>query len=124
MSAGEGPIPSFEAVVSWIRKWCHITQEKAITPETQFERDLGITGDDGSELVEAALRHFGIHLAIDGPRSICALFNLKPKEYLFHSEGFGIIFEITTLFGASEVRAFTVGELREAVKKGLSCIAV
>jgi hypothetical protein len=43
-------------------------------------------------LVEAALQHFGVQLEPEGPLSFRTLFQLAHNEYLFNSEGFGIVF--------------------------------
>lgn len=63
--------PSFEEFVAFIRDWAGISRKK-ITPETLFEDDLGITGDDGCELLEPprGTLAFACHrqkMAIDGP---------------------------------------------------------
>jgi hypothetical protein len=82
--------------------------KRRIGPGTQFERDLGITGDDGSALLEGAQKRFGVNFATygGGYRNI---FGLGPNEYLFNPEGFGL--------GVETVRAFTVGELHKAIRK-------
>jgi hypothetical protein len=46
--------PTFNDVADFVRAWGRIPVKRQIDPETQFERDLGITGDDGSELLKAA----------------------------------------------------------------------
>ena len=118
---------SFEQLVNFIREWACIRARKPITRDTQFERDLGITGDDGCDLLKAVEEHFGtsLHSEEDGYRKT---FNLGSNEYLFHSEG-GFILPfydsapLITLFGsdsasfgAENVRAFTVGELHDALR--------
>lgn len=118
---------TFEQLAEFIRESSGISQRKAIAPETQFERDLGITGDDGCELLEAVEEHFAtpLHTEEDGYREI---FSLGANEYLFHSEGgFLPLFNsqpIITLFGSESsqfgsenVRAFTVGDLYNALQK-------
>ena len=64
-------------------------QSEAIVIETLFEDDLGITGDDGCELLEATETHFGVSLASPEEGYRCT-FDLAPHEFLFHSEGFGL----------------------------------
>jgi hypothetical protein len=100
--------PRFNDVADFVRAWRRFPAKRRIDPETQFERDLGITGDDGSALLEAAQKKFGVDLAPNeaGYRRI---FGLGPNEYLFNSEGFGL--------SSFTVRAFTVGELHEAIRK-------
>ena len=53
---------TFDDVADFVRAWARVPVKRQITPETQFERDLGITGDDGSELLEAAEKHFTVNL--------------------------------------------------------------
>ena len=107
---------TFDDVADFVRAWASVPVKRQITPETQFERDLGITGDDGAELLEAAEKNFMVNLASDegGYR---AAFGLGPNEYLFNSEGFGLGAAIITLFSHPSVRAFTVGELYQAMRK-------
>lgn len=107
---------AFEEVANFVRGWARIPAKRQITPDTQFERDLGITGDDGSELLEAVQKRFRVNLAPDetGYRET---FGLGPNEYLFNSEGFGFGAEIVTLLSNHSVRAFTVGELYRGLIK-------
>jgi hypothetical protein len=108
---------SFNDFVLFLREWGHIPIREKISPETQFERDLGITGDDGCELLEAAESKFGIRLCSEGD-GYRKTFNLAPNEYLFTSEG-GMISEPISLFSNSVIRSFTVGELYLAVRTAL-----
>lgn len=83
-----------------------------ITKETQFERDLGITGDDGVLVLTEVEKAFGIKFS---GRS----FNLRPNEYLFNPEGVDLLgpFVRTVLRKPKpEIRRLTVGELYEAVR--------
>jgi acyl carrier protein len=108
---------SFDRFAEFVRRWAFVPSKKEIQTETQFERDLGITGDDGSDLLVATEKEFGVSLSSEesGYRET---FGLGQNEYLFNSEG-GTVWEPTTLFGTSTVRAFTVGELYLAVKRAL-----
>ena len=45
---------TFDEFAAWLREYWRVPVREAITLETQFERDLGVTGDDGVELLEAA----------------------------------------------------------------------
>ena len=113
--------PAFDEVAEFVRRWAQIPAKKPITPDTQFERDLGITGDDGGELLEAAEVQFKVNLK-DGYNGFRTVFELGPNEYLFNSEGFSIGFggtDMITLFTNTNlyVRRFTVGELCEALRK-------
>ena len=78
------PEPTVEDVISFVRETTH--SRRTITAGTQIERDLGVTGDDGDDLLAAAEDRFGVPLA----------FELKPNEHLFGPEGFGL-FGIPTL---------------------------
>ena len=79
--------PTFQDLVDFVRSWAQVSPEQAIEPDTEFERDLGITGDDGGYLLEGAEKHFAIQLSTkdDGYRKT---FDLGKNEYLFNSEGF------------------------------------
>lgn len=109
---------TFNEFADFVRDFWRVSSRKQIEPDTQFERDLGLTGDDGDELLLATERRFGIKLCPE-ENGIRKTFNLGPNEYLFHSEGWELFpAYFTTLFGseASTVRKFTVGELFEAVR--------
>jgi acyl carrier protein len=109
---------SFDQFADFVRDRSGISQGKQITLDTQFERDLGITGDDGEELLTAAEKHFGVLLS-DEAGGYRQTFNLNPNEYLFNAEGSGAgfrLFKFTTLFNDYSVHTFTVGELYRAVQ--------
>lgn len=109
---------TFDQFADFIREfWC-LPSRKQVTPETQFERDLGLTGDDGDELLLATVKRFEIRLGSD-ETGIRETFNLGRNEYLFHSEGLDLFpFRFTSLFGPEEhtVRKLTVGALFEVVR--------
>jgi hypothetical protein len=112
--------PSFEEFAGFIREWGRIAKRKQIAAETLFEDDLGITGDDGCELLEEIEGHFGVCLS-SPEHGYRQTFGLAANEFLFHSEGFGPSrSDIVSLFKPSSppalVRALTVGELFQAVK--------
>lgn len=65
--SNEDARPTFDDVAEFIRDWAHISSNKQITPDTQFERDLGSTGDDGDELLEAAQKRFKVNFT-DGDK--------------------------------------------------------
>jgi hypothetical protein len=110
---------TFQEFASFIREYWHVSDGKNVSPETQFERDLGLTGDDGNDLLEATEKRFCVTLASE-ETGLRETFSLGPNEYLFHAEGWNPFpFRFTSLFDAVEstVREFTVGELFEAVRK-------
>ena len=102
--------PSFEQLADLIRRECGFRNEKHIAPDTQFERDLGITGDDGGDLIEAVEEQYHIEFSRES-------FGLEVNEYLFSAEGFPFI---QTIFGNQIARSFSAGELYAAVLKELA----
>lgn len=102
--------PSFEQFIAFIREFAVLSTSTVITPATRFEKDLGITGDDGTELLEGVEKRFGVQLS-SVEHGVRPVFNLKPNENLFHSEGFDLV----GLSSSESVREFTVGELYDAV---------
>jgi hypothetical protein len=109
---------TFDQFADFIREFWRLSSGKQITPDTQFERDLDLTGDDGDELLLATERRFEVKLGSE-EKGIRETFNLGPNEYLFHSEGWNPFpLRFTTLFGSEKytVRRFTAGELFEAVR--------
>ena len=103
-------------VIAYIRESQGITEAKAITDATLLERDLGITGDDGSELLEDLQKWFGVSFAgADG--TLREAFGLEKDEYLFHSEGVSLLLMIANLFGFSieKVKPLSVGQLHHVI---------
>jgi len=110
---------TFDEFSDFIREELQVPDRRQISPETQFERDLGVTGDDGSDLLEATEKRFGVTL-VSEEKGLRETFNLGPNQYLFHSEGWELFpFRLTSLFNDTQetVREFTVGELFAAVRK-------
>ena len=113
---------TFDEFADFIRQYRRVPAHIKVSPDTQFERDLGLTGDDGNDLFVATEERFGVTLASERA-GLRELFNLRPNEYLFQAEGWDLFpFRFTSLFGGVEpiVREFTVGELFEAVTKARS----
>jgi hypothetical protein len=81
---------TFEEFAAWIRECWDVPARKKILPETQFGRDLGPTGDDGDDLLDATETQCEMRLGNEetGVRETFK-FNLRPNEYLFNSEGWG-----------------------------------
>ena len=107
--------PSFDEFAEFIRKLAKLPRKKPIAPETEFEDGLGITGDDGCELLQAVETHYGVSLSSkeDGYRKA---FNLGPNEFLFHSEG--LLPDLLCKPPAFVVE-FTLGDLYNALKEAL-----
>jgi hypothetical protein len=105
--------PTFEDLVDFVRSWAQVSPEQAIGPDTEFERDLGVTGDDGGYLLQGVEKHFAIELSTkeDGYRKT---FDLGKNEYLFNSEVFPL-WELLPFVPKSTVRVFTVGQLYRAL---------
>ena len=79
---------TFGDFTAFVREYLSVSDRKPIRPETRFERDLGVAGDDGNLLLEATDRRFGVSLCSE-ETGVRETFNLGPNEYLFHSEGIG-----------------------------------
>jgi len=109
---------SFDEFAEFIREWAGLSRKKQIAPETESEDGLGITGDDGCELLEATEKRFKVTLSSE-EHGYRKTFNLAPNEFLFHPEGFGLGPDPLTLLGrpAPVIVDFTVGELYSAVQE-------
>jgi hypothetical protein len=95
------PLCAFEDFLAFIRQDQGISRKTSLLESSLLERDLGITGDDGDDLLQAIQRKFGISF-------IGADFDLGEGQYLFHSEGLD-------LFGRTgNVKPLSVGELYRA----------
>lgn len=103
-----------EDLVGLIRQEMCISDRKQITEATMLEADLGITGDDGIELINAVDKAFNLELDSSGSR-LREVFNLKENEYLFYSEGFDFWGLSELLFGSSKVKSISVGDLYHAI---------
>lgn len=101
---------SFENFIYFMSEFCFVDVEK-ITRDSLVEDDLGVTGDDGDELLIAIENEFGIRFA-DENGSIRKAFDLKEDEYLFHSEGMHLFFR-----KKENVFPMTVGQFYDVVIK-------
>ncbi len=101
---------TLEKFVDWMQDY---RRDKSVTEDSLIEDDMGITGDDGTDLLLDIEKEFDISfLGNDG--SIREAFNLQPNEYLFHSEGVRGIFDF--LFKPKEiVKPLTVRQLYEVI---------
>lgn len=112
--------PSVEEVIAFVREFSGCTR-KAIDESTLLEDDLGICGDDGVELLEAAEKFFAVRFETD-EEDFRSLFSLKENEYLFTSEGLdllGICYFFRWLRGEPEpvVRDLSIGQLHQVLVK-------
>ncbi|HLA62812.1 MAG TPA: hypothetical protein VK610_00175 [Rhodothermales bacterium] len=105
--------PSFDAVANFVRTFHGISPRRVLLPRTRIEADLGITGDDGDDLLDAAERHFGVALRM--PK----LFGLGPDEVLFGPEEafdpFRFLFHRIAGEPRGVVRDLTLEQLHRAV---------
>ncbi|HUA85659.1 MAG TPA: DUF1493 family protein [Bryobacteraceae bacterium] len=118
MAQAEGP--SFDEFARFVREWAGIPKRKAISAGTEFEADLGITGDDGDDLLQATEKRFRVQLH-DDANGYRKTFNLEFNEFLFGPEVPSFT-PLITIFDHHEphVRRFTVGELYRAVCQAIS----
>ena len=107
--------PSFEQFVEVVRSYARLKHDRHIGPETQLQRDLGMSADKGADLLQELERHYGIKLP---PES----FGLKPHERLFETKAAGESPFVQTFLGTTttEVRPLTVGQLCRTVLRQLS----
>jgi hypothetical protein len=111
--------PTFHEVEAFVRDFARLGRKEVITPDTRLEADLGITGDDGGELLQKAAAHFGVQLAdpVHGYRST---FGLGEHEFLFHDEGLdllgiGVLIRRLRKQPEPRIRELTMGELHNAI---------
>lgn len=107
---------TLEEVITVIREFHGLSEIEAIVAETQLERDLGITGDDGCELLEELEKRFSIRFS-DPDGTLCEAFGLSPDQLLFHSEGFNPFTMIASWFGfcVEDVIPLSVGDLHRVI---------
>jgi acyl carrier protein len=104
------PNVSFDEVADLVADFSGAARSR-ITPSSRVESDLGITGDDGVELLQALAARFGTN------------FNRPDHSgrYLFGSEGHALLTNgVRYLLGRpkSKVIPITVGDLHLAVVRG------
>ena len=74
---------------SW-REFTRVSKRKAVDSETRLEADLGVTGDDGADLLEAVANRFDLdYKAFDS--ALVDTLGLGPNEYVFGPEGLDLI---------------------------------
>lgn len=110
--------PSLADVIAFVREFSGCRREN-IDENTCLENDLGITGDDGVELLEEAEKVFGVSFFAEED-DFRKAFSLQEIEYLFHSEGIdflGIVYLCRRLRGipAPVIRDLSVGQLHSVL---------
>ena len=109
---------SIENLVTLIRTTQGISKNKVINESTLLESDLGITGDDGRELLEEIENQFNLSfVGKDGTHK--EFFDLENNQYLFHSEGVDLFGIFSFFLGrkTENVKSISVGELYNAASK-------
>ncbi|MBK0093201.1 DUF1493 family protein [Erwinia sp. S59] len=81
--------PTLEEVIEFVRDYSG-DHKSVMTEHTRLEADLGITGDEGVELLEEAEKKFGVSFVTE-ERSFQETFGLGDNEYLFHAEGLDLL---------------------------------
>ena len=80
--------PSLEEVIEFVR--AHTRTGQPLSAGTRLEEDVGVAGDDGVELLEAAERHFGLSIS-ESETGIRETLGMGPNEYLFTAEGLDLL---------------------------------
>ena len=114
-------MPALENVADFVREFAGLKRSFPITERTKLDADLGVTGDDGDQLLREAAKRFQTVLA-DEETGYRSTFLLADDEYLFHAEGlefFGVLGFARRICGsrAIKVRDLTVGELHAAIRR-------
>ena len=79
------------AIIKLIRDFHGIPESVSIEANTKLEKELGITGDDGVELIEFLQDKMKLSfIGTDG--TLSEAFDLSKNECLFNSEGFSLNF--------------------------------
>jgi len=101
---------TFDDVVRALRASQGIRNQVMITGATLVESELGITGDDGCDLLEDLEQAF--HIAFAGEDgSLREAFGLDDDQFLFHGEGWNPL----ALFRKENVKPLSVGELHRVI---------
>ncbi|AMO47561.1 Hypothetical protein AKI40_1141 [Enterobacter sp. FY-07] len=110
--------PTLSQVIDFIREFTG-HRRIPIHEHSWLEADLGVTGDEGVDLLEEIAQAFDVQLYTE-EEGYCNTFSLGENQYLFHGEGldlFGIFRFINWLRGIPEpvVRDLPVGQLHRAL---------
>ncbi len=92
---------SFQDVAEFVANFCG-ADSSSIHPGTRLEADLGITGDDGVDLLAAFAERFRVDFGRPDSK----------EQYLFHSEGWPLPFQKKV-----QVLVVTVGDLHLAAAR-------
>lgn len=103
-----------DQVIDWLRNFLSISDRQLITAPTRIEADLHVTGDDGDDLLIAAMEHFNVNLN-DSDQGMAQTLQLASNECWFGTEA---AFALPIWSGGSSdivYRDLTVGELHKAI---------
>lgn len=103
---------NLENLIALIREFHCIPDKTEISETTLLENDLGITGDDGCDLLEEIEKTYKLSFTgKDG--SLREFFDLEENQFLFHSEGLDLFGIFSFIFGREpeNVKPITVGDL-------------
>ncbi len=120
------PQANLDELIAFIKEHQGRSHKISVSSESLLENDLGITGDDGRELLEAIEKKFGVTFS-DGEAGLRPAFGLSENEFLFHSEGFDIVPSfIKRLFGfkPEKIHPLTVGRLLEVIQQRQNLLRV
>ena len=112
MTNSETSLPTISDVIEFVREFAGLKGSINISPATKLDAELGITGDDGMDLLIEAAGAFCTQL--EGEDGYITTFGLQPNAYLFQAEGL----DLFGLLPAHTVRDLTVLELHEAICRG------
>jgi hypothetical protein len=109
-------LATIDDVISAVRKYHGLSESYVITPKSLLESDLGITGDDGSDLFTDLEGEFKIKFS-DEKTSFRQTFGLEENQFLFHSEVTNPFTAILNLFGycKENVKPISIGELHKVI---------
>jgi len=114
------PIPTLEQVVTLVRSSAGIDPATTVRGYTRLQSDLGIWGDDVTQLLLDAEDQFSVQFPSDSEES-CKLFSLKDGEQVFQDE----VHILTPLFAffrllsgkSGDIRDLTVSEFHAAISR-------
>ena len=109
--------PSLSQVIIFVHQFCRAPLA-SIHQNTFLEADLGITGDDGVELLDKAEKTFRVDMS--SAEGFNNAFALRENEYLFNSEGLDLLgicrfFQWLRGIPNAVIRDLTVGQLHRAL---------
>lgn len=110
--------PHLSEVIDFVREETRTPSRVQISGLTRLEGDLGVTGDDGDDLLQAAEARFSVSFGED----LRLTFGLEPGEVLFGPEGLPIpgvswMLRKLGLDAPTRVVDLTVEQLHQAIAR-------